>query len=352
MTTAITVRSANKHYGDFAALDNVDFDVPAGSLTALLGPSGSGKSTLLRAIAGLDQPDTGTITINGRDVTQVPPQRRGIGFVFQHYAAFKHLTVRDNVGFGLRIRKRPKAEIKDKVDNLLEVVGLSGFQSRYPNQLSGGQRQRMALARALAVDPQVLLLDEPFGALDAKVREDLRAWLRRLHDEVHVTTVLVTHDQAEALDVADRIAVLNKGRIEQVGSPKDVYDTPANAFVMSFLGAVSSLNGTLVRPHDIRVGRNPDMAIASDDGSIQATGVVRATIDRIVMLGFEVRVELTSAADKTSFTAQITRGDTEALGLKEGDTVYVRATRVPTLPGGTEIPKSDKADEDEALTKA
>jgi sulfate/thiosulfate transport system ATP-binding protein len=352
MTDAIVVRGANKHYGDFAALDNVDFEVPSGSLTALLGPSGSGKSTLLRAIAGLDQPDTGTVTINGRDVTHIPPQRRGIGFVFQHYAAFKHLTVRDNVAFGLKIRKRPKAEIKEKVDNLLEVVGLAGFQTRYPNQLSGGQRQRMALARALAVDPEVLLLDEPFGALDAKVREDLRAWLRRLHDEVHVTTVLVTHDQAEALDVADRIAVLNKGRIEQVGSPTDVYDAPANAFVMSFLGAVSSLNGSLVRPHDIRVGRNPEMAIAGTDDSIQATGVVRATIDRIVVLGFEVRVELTSAADHTPFTAQITRGDAEALGLKEGDTVYVRATRVPPLPGGTEVPRADKADEDEALTKA
>jgi sulfate/thiosulfate transport system ATP-binding protein len=352
MTDAIIVRGANKHYGDFAALDNVDFEVPSGSLTALLGPSGSGKSTLLRAIAGLDLPDTGTITINGRDVTHIPPQRRGIGFVFQHYAAFKHLTVRDNVAFGLKIRKKPKTEIKEKVDNFLEVVGLSGFQTRYPNQLSGGQRQRMALARALAVDPEVLLLDEPFGALDAKVREDLRAWLRRLHDEVHVTTVLVTHDQAEALDVADRIAVLNKGRIEQVGSPTDVYDAPANAFVMSFLGAVSSLNGTLVRPHDIRVGRNPEMAIASTDDSVQATGVVRATIDRIVMLGFEVRVELTSAADRTPFTAQITRGDAEALGLKEGDTVYVRATRVPPLPGGAEIPRADNADEDEALTTA
>jgi sulfate transport system ATP-binding protein len=352
MTNAIIVRGANKHYGDFAALDNVDFEVPSGSLTALLGPSGSGKSTLLRAIAGLDQPDTGTITINGRDVTGVPPQRRGIGFVFQHYAAFKHLTVRDNVAFGLKIRKRPKAEIKEKVDNLLEVVGLAGFQTRYPNQLSGGQRQRMALARALAVDPEVLLLDEPFGALDAKVREDLRAWLRRLHDDVHVTTVLVTHDQAEALDVADRIAVLNKGRIEQVGSPTDVYDAPANAFVMSFLGAVSSLNGTLVRPHDIRVGRNPEMAIASSDDSVQATGVVRATIDRIVVLGFEIRVELTSAADHTPFTAQITRGDAEALGLKAGDTVYVRATRVPPLPGGTEIQRADKADKGEALTKA
>src|SRR6201985_929176 len=333
MTDAIVVRGANKRYGDFAALDNVDFEVPAGSLTALLGPSGSGKSTLLRAIAGLDQPDTGTITINGRDVTGVPPQRRGIGFVFQHYAAFKHLTVRDNVAFGLKIRRRPKAEIAEKVDNLLEVVGLSGFQTRYPSQLSGGQRQRMALARAVAVDPQVLLLDEPFGALDARVRDDLRAWLRRLHDEVHVTTVLVTHDQAEALDVADRIAVLRDGRIEQVGSPKTVYDAPANAFVMSFLGAVSTLNGVLVRPHDLRVGRSPDKKFAADDGIAQTTGVVRATIDRVVMLGFEVRVELTNAATGGPFIAQITRGDAEARGLKEGDTVYVRATRVPPIPG-------------------
>ncbi len=349
MTNAITVRGANKRYGEFAALDNVDFDVPAGSLTALLGPSGSGKSTLLRAIAGLDQPDTGTITINGRDVTAVPPQRRGIGFVFQHYAAFKHLTVRDNIAFGLKIRKRSKSEIKDKVDNLLEVVGLAGFQTRYPNQLSGGQRQRMALARALAVDPQVLLLDEPFGALDAKVREDLRAWLRRLHDEVHVTTVLVTHDQAEALDVADRIAVLNNGRIEQIGSPTEVYDHPANAFVMSFLGSVSSLNGILVRPHDIRVGRNPEMAIAAGDGTAESTGVIRATIDRIVYLGFEVRVELTSATNNGQFIAQITRGDAEALGLREGDTVYVRATRVPPIAGTRQVAA---VDDTETLTTA
>lgn len=342
MTDAITVSGANKHYGDFAALDNVDFAVPAGSLTALLGPSGSGKSTLLRAIAGLDQPDTGTISINGRDVTRVPPQKRGIGFVFQHYAAFKHLTVRDNVAFGLKIRKRPKPEIKDKVDNLLEVVGLAGFQNRYPNQLSGGQRQRMALARALAVDPQVLLLDEPFGALDAKVREDLRTWLRRLHDEVHVTTVLVTHDQAEALDVADRIAVLNKGRIEQVGTPTQVYDEPANEFVMSFLGTVSSLNGILVRPHDIRVGRSPEMAIAAGDGTAESTGVTKAVVDRVVVLGFEVRVELTSATTGGSFTAQITRGDAEALGLKAGDTVYVRATRVPQIAAGRQHGAADR----------
>src|SRR6516164_5060850 len=349
MTDAIALRGVNKRYGDFAALDDINFTVPAGSLTALLGPSGSGKSTLLRAIAGLDEPDTGTITINGRDVTHVPPQRRGIGFVFQHYAAFKHMTVRDNVAFGLMIRRRPKAEVKDKVDNLLQTVGLSGFQNRYPGQLSGGQRQRMALARALAVDPQVLLLDEPFGALDAKVREDLRAWLRRLHDEVHVTTVLVTHDQSEALDVADRIAVLHQGRIEQVGSPTDVYDRPANEFVMSFLGAVSELNGALVRPHDIRVGRKPDMAVAGGDGTAESIGVVRATVDRVVALGFEVRVELTSAATGGPFTAQITRGDAEALALRDGDTVYVRATRVPPIPHDVVISRGDGvggADED------
>jgi sulfate transport system ATP-binding protein len=323
MTNAIVVSGANKRYGDFIALDNVDFVVPAGSLTALLGPSGSGKSTLLRAIAGLDRPDSGTVVINGRDVTGVPPQRRGIGFVFQ----------RDNVAFGLTIRKLPKPEIDAKVDNLLDVVGLAGFHTRYPSQLSGGQRQRMALARALAVDPEVLLLDEPFGALDAKVREDLRAWLRRLHDEVHVTTVLVTHDQSEALDVADRIAVLNKGRVEQVGTPSEVYDSPANPFVMSFLGTVSSLNGILVRPHDIRVGRTPEMAIAAGDGTAEHTGVIRATIDRVVYLGFEVRVELTSATTGAPFIAQITRGDAEALGIADGDTVYVRATRIPPIAG-------------------
>jgi sulfate transport system ATP-binding protein len=213
MTDAIVVRGANKHYGDFAALDNVDFEVPSGSLTALLGPSGSGKSTLLRAIAGLDLPDTGTITINGKDVTHIPPQRRGIGFVFQHYAAFKHLTVRDNVAFGLKIRKKPKAEIKEKVDNLLEVVGLAGFQTRYPNQLSGGQRQRMALARALAVDPEVLLLDEPFGALDALTRLSMRALLLDLWRAHGFGVLLVTHDVDEAVALADRVLVLESGRV-------------------------------------------------------------------------------------------------------------------------------------------
>ncbi|WP_337110517.1 sulfate ABC transporter ATP-binding protein [Prescottella equi] len=312
----ITVTGARKNYGDFAALDDVTLDIPSGSLTALLGPSGSGKSTLLRSIAGLEHPDSGTITIAGKDVTGVPPQKRDIGFVFQHYAAFKHMTVRDNVAFGLKIRKRPKAEITKKVDDLLGIVGLDGFQHRYPGQLSGGQRQRMALARALAVDPQVLLLDEPFGALDAKVRDDLRTWLRRLHDEVHVTTVLVTHDQEEALDVADRIAVLNKGRIEQVGTPQELYDTPANDFVMSFLGPVARLNGQLVRPHDLRLDRN------------QLPQSFAATVSRVVHLGFEVRVELQPKTGAQELSAQITRSDAEALGLREGETVYVRPSDI------------------------
>lgn len=328
----ITVTNAKKRYGSFAALDDVSLDIPSGELTALLGPSGSGKSTLLRAIAGLESLDSGVVVISDRNVTTTPPQDRGIGFVFQHYAAFKHMTVRDNVAFGLRIRKRPKAEIAAKVDELLGIVGLDGFQHRYPAQLSGGQRQRMALARALAVDPQVLLLDEPFGALDAKVRADLRTWLRRLHEDVHVTTVLVTHDQEEALDVADRIAVMNAGRIEQVGSPEDVYDRPANEFVMSFLGAVARLNGHLVRPHDIRVGRDPSMALAEHEGTAESAGVTRATVERVVRLGFEVRLELRNAATHDLFTAQVTRGDAEALRLSEGETVYVRATRIPDLP--------------------
>nr|WP_296772140.1 sulfate ABC transporter ATP-binding protein [Rhodococcus sp. (in: high G+C Gram-positive bacteria)] len=327
----ISVVGANKNYGDFAALDNVSIDIPKGSLTALLGPSGSGKSTLLRSIAGLEQLDSGQVILAGQDVTWISPQKREIGFVFQHYAAFKHLSVRDNVAFGLKIRKRPKAEIKRKVDELLEIVGLAGFQTRFPAQLSGGQRQRIALARALAVDPQVLLLDEPFGALDAKVREDLRTWLRRLHDEVHVTTVLVTHDQEEALDVADRIAVLNKGRIEQIGSPEDLYDRPGNDFVMSFLGQVAKLNGVLVRPHDIRVGRDPSLALAQENGTAESAGVTRAVVERVVHLGFEVKVELKNAATGELFAAQITRGDSEALQLNPGETVYARATRIPVI---------------------
>jgi sulfate transport system ATP-binding protein len=324
----ISVIGARRSYGDFAALDDVTLDIPAGSLTALLGPSGSGKSTLLRSIAGLEQLDGGRIVIAGRDVTGVSPQKRGIGFVFQHNAAFKHMTVRDNVAFGLTIRKRPKAVIARKVDDLLEIVGLDGFQHRYPAQLSGGQRQRMALARALAVDPEVLLLDEPFGALDAKVRADLRQWLRRLHDEVHVTTVLVTHDQEEALDVADRIAVLNKGRIEQVGDPVTLYDRPANDFVMSFLGSVARLGGSLVRPHDIALERDPERARAADARVGGSPGVVEAVVERVVRLGFEVRIDL-RADSGTRFAAQVTRAEADVLGLEAGETVYARATTGP-----------------------
>jgi sulfate transport system ATP-binding protein len=322
----ITVTDARKNYGSFLALDDVSLEIPSGSLTALLGPSGSGKSTLLRSIAGLESLDSGVVSIAGRDVTSEPPQRRGIGFVFQHYAAFKHMTVRDNVAFGLSIRKRPKAEIAKKVDDLLEIVGLDGFQHRYPAQLSGGQRQRMALARALAVDPEVLLLDEPFGALDAKVRADLRTWLRRLHDEVHVTTVLVTHDQEEALDVADRIAVLNHGRIEQVGDPVTLYDRPANDFVMGFLGSVAELGGQLVRPHDIVLSRDRDAAVAADAKVAGSPGVIEAFVERVVRLGFEVRVELRADSGER-FAAQITRRDAFDLELHDGETVYARTAQ-------------------------
>ena len=254
---------------------DVDLEVPDGSLTALLGPSGSGKSTLLRIIAGLEHPDTGDVVISGQNTTHIPARKREIGFVFQHYAAFKHMTVRDNVAFGLTIRKREKAEIKERVDELLALVGLSGFQDRYPAQLSGGQRQRMALARALAVQPRVLLLDEPFGALDANVRADLRAWLRHLHDEIHVTTVLVTHDQEEAMEVADQLVVLRDGKIEQEGSPREIYEAPANDFVMGFLGPVSKVGGGLVRPHDLILSGEPDRRRRGGDGRARAAPRLR-----------------------------------------------------------------------------
>jgi sulfate transport system ATP-binding protein len=309
---AIEVRNVSKRFGDFQALDDVSLEVAAGSLTALLGPSGSGKSTLLRVIAGLEQPDSGEIAISGEDATGVAPQQRGVGFVFQHYAAFKHMTVWNNVAFGLTIRKRPKDEIRGRVAELLELVQLAPFAKRYPAQLSGGQRQRMALARALAVEPKVLLLDEPFGALDARVRAELREWLRRLHDEVHVTTVFVTHDQEEAMEVADQIALMNRGVIEQVGGPRELYEEPASEFVMSFVGPVNRLEGTWVRPHDLQ------LALVPGDGADEAM------IERIVHLGFEVRVELVRA-DGEKLRAQITRDRCEELELEQGQIVYVRA---------------------------
>ena len=302
----IEARSVSKQFGSFVALDDVSVEVPAGSLTALLGPSGSGKSTLLRIIAGLERPDAGRVLIEGHDVTSVPPQERGVGFVFQHYAAFKHMTVSKNVAFGLEIRRRPKGEIKERVAQLLELVQLNGFADRYPAQLSGGQRQRMALARALAVEPDVLLLDEPFGALDARVRKELRAWLRRLHDEVHVTTIFVTHDQEEAMDLADQIVVMSHGQVEQVGGARELYDNPANEFVMTFVGEVNQLGRSFVRPHDVEFGEGDE-----------------ALVERVVHLGFEVRVEL-RLANGEELWAQVTREEAQRLELTEGARVRVR----------------------------
>jgi len=310
----IEVRGIVKRFGDFTALDGVSVEVPAGSLTALLGPSGSGKSTLLRVIAGLEQPDEGVIWLAGQDVTKIPPQARGVGFVFQHYAAFKHLTVWENVAFGLKIRRRPRAEIRQRVTELLELVQLARLGDRYPAQLSGGQRQRMGLARALAVDPKVLLLDEPFGALDARVRKELRSWLRRLHDETHTTTVIVTHDQEEAMDVADRVVLMNGGRIEQEATPRELYDRPANEFVMSFVGPVNRLGDAFIRPHDVELLLEPN-------GSTQ-----EAMVQRLVHLGFEVRVEL-MRDDGEVLSAQLTREQVEALELLPGQIVHVRPTR-------------------------
>ena len=310
----ITARGVSKRFGDFVALDNVSVEAPTGSLTALLGPSGSGKSTLLRVIAGLERPDSGEIFIADENKTNTPPQKRGVGFVFQHYAAFKHMTVYDNVAFGLKIRKQSKGTIQKKVHELLELVQLEGFAKRYPSQLSGGQRQRMALARALAVEPEVLLLDEPFGALDARVRQELRAWLRRLHDDIQVTTILVTHDQEEAMEVADRIVLMNHGRIEQVGGPQELYEHPASEFVMSFVGPVNRLGDSFVRPHDVEI-------LLHSNGTTS-----EAVVDHLVYLGFEVRVELT-LDDGHALWAQVTREEAKQLGLEPGKPIHVRMAR-------------------------
>jgi sulfate transport system ATP-binding protein len=311
---SITVEGVSKRFGDYSALEDVSLHVPAGSLTALLGPSGGGKSTLLRVIAGLEQPDEGRVLISGEDATLKPARKRGVGFVFQHYAAFKHMTVRNNVAFGLSIRRRPKDEIAAKVDELLSLVHLEGFADRHPAQLSGGQRQRMALARALAVEPEVLLLDEPFGALDATVRKELRAWLRRLHDEVNVTTVFVTHDQEEAMEVAEQIVVLNEGRIEQEGPPRELYENPANEFVMTFVGPVSRLGNAWVRPHDV------DLSLEPIDGAAEGM------IDRVIHLGFEVRVELT-LHDGRQLWVQTTNAHADEVELAQGQIVWVRPDR-------------------------
>ncbi|MDQ2623467.1 MAG: sulfate ABC transporter ATP-binding protein [Actinomycetota bacterium] len=310
--SGIDVVGVSRNFDDFQALDDVDLKVPTGSMTALLGPSGSGKSTLLRTIAGLEVPSSGKVLIGGEDQTGKPVRTRNVGFVFQHYAAFKHMTVFENIAFGPKVRKWPKPKVRERVLELLDLVQLTGLSERYPSQLSGGQRQRMALARALAVEPSVLLLDEPFGALDAKVRKDLRTWLRRLHEEVHVTTIFVTHDQEEAMDIAEQIVVMNHGRIEQTGSATDLYDRPENEFVMGFVGEVNRLGGRLVRPHDLEIHPSP------------ATGTVEADIDRVVRLGFSGRVEMTTSGDDNEVWAQVTRSELETLNLAKGQRVYVR----------------------------
>ncbi len=311
---SILVRNISKRFGDFVALDDVSLDVESGALTALLGPSGSGKSTLLRIVAGLETADQGEILLAGRDATALAPQQRNVGFVFQHYAAFKHMTVWDNIAFGLKVRKRPKAEIAERVDELLNLVQLQNFGHRYPAQLSGGQRQRMGLARALAPEPQVLLLDEPFGALDARVRAELREWLRQLHDAVHVTTVFVTHDQDEAMEISDQIAVINHGRLEQVGSPRELYDDPASEFVMTFVGDAQPLGESLVRPHDIDLLHEP-----SDDA-------VEAMIVRVTLLGRDAKVELHDASG-AEFLVLMTRDRFDESGYWRGQTVWAQPRR-------------------------
>jgi sulfate transport system ATP-binding protein len=326
----ISVEGASKRFGDFQALNDVSIEVPDGSLTALLGPSGSGKSTLLRAIAGLEQLDAGRVLIDGEDVSRTPTQKREVGFVFQHYAAFKHMTVYENVGFGLRIRKWSKPQVRERVHELLRLVQLDGLAERYPSQLSGGQRQRMALARALAVQPQVLLLDEPFGALDAKVRKDLRSWLRRLHDDMHVTTIFVTHDQEEAMDVAEQLVVMNEGRVEQAGTAPELYERPANEFVMTFVGEVNRLGEHFVRPHDVEVALDPE------DRAEQAL------VQRIVALGFEIRVEFV-LGDGTELWAQLTRSELQRLELREGQIVYVRPRETMVFDGGRPSPDGLRA---------
>lgn len=331
---SISIRNVAKRFGTFSALKNVSLEIAPGSLVALLGPSGSGKSTLLRIIAGLEPPDAGEIWMLGQNATVCPVQERGIGFVFQHYALFKHLTVRENIAFPLTIRKAPEQQTKQRVEELLNLVQLQGFGDRYPSQLSGGQRQRVALARSLAVRPQILLLDEPFGALDAKVRKELRDWLRRLHREVQVTTIFVTHDQEEAMEVADEIVVMNQGRIEQVGTPAELYDRPATPFVMSFVGPVNVLpinagilpntdviegDRIFLRPHDVLIQTHP------------SADTVPAQVERVIHLGWEIQVELRLNSERIVL-ANLERDSFRQLQIQRHQQVYVKPKQVKTFP--------------------
>ncbi len=331
----IIVENVSKQFGNFKAVDNVSLEIGSGSLVALLGPSGSGKSTLLRLIAGLELPDSGKILLTGKDATYQSVQERNIGFLFQHYALFKHMTVRKNIAFGLEIRKAPKAKIKARVEELLELVQLSGLGDRYPSQLSGGQRQRVALARALAPEPKVLLLDEPFSALDARVRKDLRAWLRKLHDEVHVTTVFVTHDQEEAMEVSDEIVVMNKGRVEQIGTPAEIYDRPATAFVMSFIGPVNVLpSSSNIFQSNGFDSAHPEMFLRPQDIIVETSSngtTVAARVSRLIHLGWEIQAELT-LDDGQVVTAHLTRDRFDELNLEPQQRVYVKPKDAKSFP--------------------
>jgi sulfate transport system ATP-binding protein len=334
---SIEVRNLNKRFGATVVCDNLHLDIPAGELVALLGPSGSGKTTLLRIIAGLEVPDSGAVLFHGEDATNTDVRDRQVGFVFQHYALFAHMTIFENVAFGLRVRPkstRPsEKDIRAKVTELLKLVQLDWIADRYPHQLSGGQRQRIALARALAVEPKVLLLDEPFGALDAKVRKELRRWLRRLHDEMHVTSVFVTHDQEEAMEVADRIVVMNEGRIEQQGTPDEVYDHPASPFVLQFLGDVNLFHGRLghgpggkdgevsyVRPHELEI------VDAAEEGA------VAAVLSQALTVGPTTRLELRRADEAGYVDVEMPRAEylalRERLGLRPGSAVHLRPRKV------------------------
>jgi sulfate transport system ATP-binding protein len=322
---SITASGVSKRFGGFQALHDVSIEVPGSSLTALLGPSGGGKSTLLRILAGLEVPDRGTVSIAGEDVTRVPPRQRGIGFVFQHYAPFKHMTVADNIGFALTVRRRPKAAVRTRVDELIQLVHLDGLASRYPAQLSGGQRQRMVLARALAAEPRVLLLDEPFGALDAGIRAELREWLRRLHEQIPVTTIVVTHDQEEALELADQIVLVHAGRVEQAGTPSDLYERPASPFVMSFLGASTRLHGAWHRPHDIdlRTTDSAELEPGSRDGGIPGL------VARVTTLTTHTRVDVTVPDHPEPVVVHLPRGHDELARVGSGRPVRLH----PRHPG-------------------
>jgi sulfate/thiosulfate transport system ATP-binding protein len=343
---SIEIRGLSKAFGTQAVLRDVSIDIPEGELVALLGPSGCGKTTLLRILAGLETADAGEVRHAGEEVSARTARERNVGLVFQHYALFRHMTVAENVGFALRVRRRPRAEIAARVDELLSLVQLDGLRARYPHQLSGGQRQRVALARALATSPRILLLDEPFGALDARVRQELRRWLRRLHDEIHVTSVFVTHDQEEAFEVSDRVVLMNAGRIEQVGTPAQVFEEPASPFVMRFLGAVNVFRGRVdgeraymngielaapgaverahahvfVRPHELEIHR----------AAIPASFAAR--VERLIPVGAAVRVELSAPGHGGQVEVELDLRKSEALALAPGDLVHLSPRRVRVFP--------------------